>query len=131
MRSKLTALGLSTLAATVLACGSGTSDTAGPGVQDKAEDSKAGGKKVVLEVTGPKSADITYGLGTDQSQDNGAKLPWKKELTSKETLIIPTVVAQSKGSGEITCKITVDGKVVKENASSGQFAVVTCTADNV
>ncbi|MCX4468976.1 MmpS family protein [Micromonospora sp. NBC_01655] len=131
LRTKLTILGFSLLAATVLACGSGESDTAGPGAQDKAETAKTGGKSIVLEVTGPKSADVTYGIGTDQSQDNGAKLPWKKELTSKEAIIIPTVVAQSKGSGKIACKITVDGKVVKENASSGEFAVVTCTADNL
>ncbi|PZG14794.1 hypothetical protein C1I95_21000 [Micromonospora craterilacus] len=123
-----------------IACGAGESDTAGPGAQDQAagaaekggekKSDKKGGKKIVLEVTGPKTADVTYGLNADQSQANGAKLPWKKELTSKETIVIPTIVAQSKGSGKIKCKITIDGEVVKENASEGEFAVVTCTADN-
>ncbi|QOC95103.1 hypothetical protein D0Q02_07695 [Micromonospora craniellae] len=119
-----------------IACGAGESDTAGPGAQDQAAGAvdkgsgKKGEKEIILEVTGPKTADVTYGLGADQSQDNGAKLPWKKKLTSTETIIIPTVVAQSKGSSKIECKITIDGEVVKENASEGQFAVVTCTADN-
>ncbi|WP_431728255.1 MmpS family transport accessory protein [Verrucosispora sp. TAA-831] len=131
MRTKITTAGVAVLALMAIACGAGESDTAGPGAQDQAAGAadKKGEKKVILEVTGPKTADVTYGLGADQSQDNGAKLPWKKELTSKEAIIIPTIVAQSKGSSKIKCKITVDGEVVKENASEGEFAVVTCTAD--
>lgn len=125
MRTKLTIVALTALAATAIACGSGSSDTAGPGAQDKA--AAAGAKTVVLEVTGAKSADITYGLGADQSQDQGAKVPWKKELKSSDALLIATVVAQNKGGGTIACKITVDGKVVKENKSTGQYSVVTCS----
>ncbi|MER7472892.1 MmpS family transport accessory protein [Micromonospora sp. NPDC000018] len=138
MRNKTMIAGLAALAALTLACGSGSSDaddTKGPGAQGNeataAPAKDDGKKKIVLEVTGPKSADVTYGLNADQSQENGAKLPWKKELTSSEALVIPTVLAQSKGTGKISCKITIDGKVVKENSSSGQFAVVTCSADNL
>ncbi|MCW6008517.1 MmpS family protein [Micromonospora sp. CPCC 205371] len=80
-----------------------------------------------MEVTGAKSADITYGLGADQSQEQGAKLPWKKTLKSSEALVIPTIVAQNKGGGTINCKITVDGKVIKETAPKARSAVVTCT----
>ncbi len=85
-----------------------------------------------MEVTGPKTADITYSLGSDQSQENGAKLPWKKELTSNDSFALPMVSAQLMGSssGKIECRITVDGELAKENASSGEFAIVTCTADN-
>lgn len=126
MRNKTLIAGLTTLAAFAVGCGAGSDDTAGPGVQDE---KKGGGKKVVLEVKGPKTADVTYGLGTDQSQENGAKLPWKKEMTSSEDVLIASLVAQSKGTGEITCTITVDGKVAKTNKSSGEFAVVTCDAD--
>lgn len=127
MRNKLTVATIAVLAATALACGSGSDDTAGPGAQDGAAPAGDGKKTVVLEVTGPKTADITYGLGADQSQENGAKTPWKKELKSGDALLIATVVAQNKGSGEIACKITIDGKVVKENKSSGEFAMVTCS----
>lgn len=129
MRLSRTNIALFTVAAaTLLACGSG-GDAAGPGAQDDAGDKKSGGKSIVLEVTGAKSADITYGLGADQSQEQGAKVPWKKELTSKESLLIATIVAQNKGSGTIGCKITIDGKVAKENTSKGDYAVVTCTND--
>jgi hypothetical protein len=133
MRNKTTLAGFAALSALALACGSGSEDVAGPGAQDgKAEATAAAkSKKIVLEVTGPKSADITFGLGSDQSQDNGAALPWKKNLTSVEALIMPAVVAQSKGTGKIKCRISIDGKVVKENASTGEYAVVTCTADNI
>lgn len=113
--------------------GGGKSDTQGPGAQTGAADTKnnAGKKTVILEVTGAKAADVTYGLNANQSQENDAKVPWKKTLTSGETLTIATVVAQNKGSGTISCKVTVNGKVVKENSSKGEYAVVTCTAENL
>ena len=130
MRTKMTVAGLAALALLAVACGSGDKDTAGPGAQGGGSAAKSG-KTIVLEVTGPKSADITYGLGTDQSQEAGAALPWKKELTTRESVLVVTVLAQNKGTGDISCKITVDGKVAKENKSSGQFSIVTCTANNL
>lgn len=112
------------LAATVLACGVGDGDTEGPGT-----DSGTGKHTIVLEVTGPAAADITYSTGADQSQDNGTKLPWRKEITADRVPFAISVVAQSKGqTGEIVCRITVDAAVKKENKSAGQFAVVTCTS---
>lgn len=143
MRTKttLTLAGLAALAVLALGCGGGGNDVEGPGAQGDASSSTAakgdtgkkddGKKTIVFEVVGPKSADVTYGVSGDQSQDNGAKLPWKKTVTSGEAFLIPTVVAQSKGQGKITCKISIDGKLVKTNSSSGEFAVVTCTADNI
>jgi hypothetical protein len=119
------------VAATIVACGSGSSSNSnGPGAQDNgatAAASKAAKHTVILEVSGPKTADVTYGMEADQSQDNGTTLPWKKTLTADTLMLGASVYAQSKGtSGKITCKITVDGKVVKTNSSSGEYAVVTC-----
>jgi hypothetical protein len=115
----------------VIACSSGGSDTAGPGAQGAADDTVAesGDKTIIMEVTGAKKADITYGLNSDQSQANGAKVPWKKTLKSSEALTIGTLVAQNKGDGKITCTIKVNGKVVKTNSSEGEYAVVTCSTD--
>jgi hypothetical protein len=111
-----------------IACGMGDKDVAGPGAGQPASGGAAK-HTIVFDVAGPaEGADITYGVGADQSQDNGAKLPWRKETGSNETLIITALVAQSKGTAEITCTITVDGKVKKTNKSSGQFAVVSCSA---
>lgn len=82
---------------------------------------------VVFEVTGPPAADVTFGVGTDQAQENGVTLPWRKEQKVSADVLITVLLAQNKGSGDISCKITVDGKVVKENKSSGEFAIVTCS----
>ena len=84
-------------------------------------------KKILFEVTGPETADVTYGVGADQTQAIGTKLPWKHEASSTQDPLITVVTAQSKGAGEITCKISIDGKEVKTNKSSGEFAVVTCS----
>lgn len=117
--------------AVLLGCSSGgTGDTSGPGdVPDSAVTPAEDATTVIMEVTGPARADITYGLNADQSQANGAKLPWKKTMTTKEAFSFATVSAQNTGSGTIKCKLTVGGKVVKTNASEGQYAIVTCSAD--
>ena len=120
-----------------IACGAGGADTKGPGAQGDTEastpaDRKAAGTKTItFEVTGGGKADITYQVTSDQSQDNGAALPWSKTVTSKEALLVPTLVASSRSESDnssIRCKITVGGKVVKENASKGAYATVSCTA---
>jgi len=91
--------------------------------------------KIVFSVigNGAPTADITFGYTADLQQENGAKLPWTKEVDAKGDVVLPTITALSngEGAGSISCKITVDGKVVKENQSTGAFAVVTCTADKL
>lgn len=86
-------------------------------------------KKIEFQVSGPAGADVAYQVGGSQEQENGATLPWKKEKTSTDDPLIAVLVAQSKGSGEIICKILVDGTEVKTAKSTGEFAVVTCSTD--
>ena len=137
-------VGLATgLAVVGLACsGGGTDTTKGPGVDDNAgtstsPDSHQGSKKaasghsITFEVTGDgvdTANNITYGVGGNSSQDNGASLPWKKSSTAQDSFLMVDLVAQSgsDGNGSISCKITVDGKVLVENTSRGSYAVVTC-----
>ncbi|MDP9797323.1 hypothetical protein J2S43_005835 [Catenuloplanes nepalensis] len=145
MRRSAIVISALVLALTGIACsGAGATDggsAAGPGAQAAAtpqasavvESAAAGGpkgegQKIVLEVTGPAKAGVTYMLGADSSQDNGTALPWKKELTSADEFLYVSIVAQKDGAGaeDIACKITIDGKVVKENRSTGDYAVVTC-----
>ncbi len=87
----------------------------------------SGEKTILFEVTGPEAADVTFVIGTDQTQKNGEKLPFKHEATSTSDPLIAVITAQSKGNGDIVCKISIDGKEVKTNKSSGEFAVVTCS----
>lgn len=86
-------------------------------------------KTVVYEVTSDSgtAGNITYfGENAQQSQSTDVTLPWKsKEFDSSKTSI-KGVTAQNGGSGTITCKIIVNGKVEAENTSEGAYAVVSC-----
>ena len=85
---------------------------------------------VVFEVEGTGTAgNITYTTdGTASSaREASVRLPWRKEVqVAQRGVSATTVTAQNKSSGEIRCRITVDGKVIKEVSSSGLFTVVSC-----
>lgn len=129
MRSKTLAAILAVpLVAATLACGGTPKDPRGPGVTDSQTGKSE--RTVVFEVAGTtgSASNISYGMGANLSQDNGQKLPWRKESKSTDALLLTSLSAQSAGgSGTITCKITVDGALVAENTSQGQYAVVTCS----
>jgi hypothetical protein len=136
-RRVVTALIAIPTAAILIACGSGSKDNSpqeGPGAQKQSTPASAPTAKpkykhtIVMEITGPAKADITYLLGSDTSQDNGAKLPWKKTLHSNDDLVFASVSGQSKSgsdSSKISCKLTIDGKS-KPNTSTGAYAIVDC-----
>lgn len=109
-----------------------------PGVADEsaADDSTtSSGSIVVYEVLGDGTAmNVTYMKeGFSQEQQTSADLPFRKELQFTEHIgaISPlSLVAQNGDSpGDITCRITVDGAVVGESTSSGEYAVVTCNGN--
>ncbi|USX49940.1 MmpS family transport accessory protein [Lentzea sp. HUAS12] len=108
--------------------GTGTTEVEAPAAVQKP--APAAKKTVVYEVGGAGTANnITYTTDgmTSIQQEGDVKLPWSKtiELPTGEALQMVSVMAQAgKGTPEITVKITVDGKVVKEGKSSGQYAVV-------
>jgi MmpS family membrane protein len=100
---------------------------------ESAEPATGSGSVVVYEVIGRGSAkNITYMKeGSSQEQQTSAKLPWKKELQFKEKIgpiSSPLLLVAQNGtsSGDITCRISVDGTLVGESTSNGQYAVVTC-----
>jgi len=89
------------------------------------------GHTVTYKVLGSGSGLVTYTKeGFQQEQVNGAKLPWSKDLTFKNDITafsgLSLVVQHSRGGGDITCKILVDGTEVSSSTSSGAYAVVTC-----
>lgn len=88
--------------------------------------------KVVYTVAGAgKATDITYSTdgGSGTAQDSDAKLPWKKELTTKGLFSIYTLSATNgfEAKGSITCTITVDGKVLQTVTSKGAGATAMCS----
>lgn len=131
------------LIAAVAGGGSGDSPTstptpaAGAPAAPAAETAAAAGHTVTYQVTGPaKASNVTYTKeGFQMEQVSSAKLPWSKDLTFKDDVSAfsgLSLVAQNGGtSGDITCKILVDGKEVASSTSSGAYAVVTCSGANI
>ena len=97
---------------------------------------QSAGSVVVYEIVGRGSASmITYTKqGFSQEQQDSANLPFRKELKFDEQVdgLAPlSLTAQnSSRGGAITCRITVDGKVVTESTSNGQYTVVTCRGNS-
>ena len=89
---------------------------------------------VIYQVTGNgKTADVTYlninGDGTSGEQQNSnAKLPFSTTVHGKGDFSEYTLTAQLQSGSSISCTITVDGKVKAQQTSTGQYAVVSCTA---
>ena len=75
------------------------------------------------------SALITYSedANFNISQENGAELPWTKDLTIPSGSRILSLSAQNSGGGDISCSISVGGQVVDTATSSGDYAIVTCS----
>jgi hypothetical protein len=72
-----------------------------------------------------------------QSQDNAATPPWSKTVQVENSFINsfslvgqmnPSLDGSTPDGTTITCRITVDGEVIAEQTSTGQYAIVTCAA---
>ncbi|RJQ80448.1 hypothetical protein D5S17_08280 [Pseudonocardiaceae bacterium YIM PH 21723] len=83
---------------------------------------------VVYEVIGAGSANIGFTEGDLDSASAAADapLPFKKEVKVKGIAFAVNAI-RSGGDGPLACKITVDGKVVKESApQTGTMTSVEC-----
>ncbi|QLQ14397.1 MAG: hypothetical protein HZY73_11110 [Micropruina sp.] len=82
-----------------------------------------------------ESADITVSTASGTSQQQGVDVPlMNKNGEAGLHYYGPAVPgfayisAQNNGSGDLTCRIELDGKVIAQNTSSGRYAIVTCKA---
>lgn len=85
-------------------------------------------KRVIYEVYGPvDSAGAVSYADTDTRvvQAGFAGLPWSVAITTTVPAVIASVVAQG-SSGQIGCRISVDGVVKDERSVSGPGAQVSC-----
>ncbi|WP_227983226.1 MmpS family transport accessory protein [Nocardia spumae] len=83
-----------------------------------------------VEGTGPDSS-ITYsGRDFNIAQENGATLPWSKQVTidGLGKTVSLSATNDEKG-GDVTCRILLGDKVISEQKSSGPFASASCTGD--
>lgn len=83
--------------------------------------------QVTYEVTGTGSAStITFSRGTAVTRLSDTELPWTQASPTAEGPAEYTLTAAG-GSGEMSCKISVDGAVVSEEKSDGDLAAVSCS----
>ncbi|MFJ8580218.1 MmpS family transport accessory protein [Micromonospora sp. NPDC093277] len=77
---------------------------------------------VVYEVSGTETVDIQfYDANADFFQIDEVRTPWRMTFTADDRERVQ-VLAEPIGSGEVTCRITINGKVVSEE--SGGWRVV-------
>lgn len=83
--------------------------------------SAAAAQTVTYEVSG-SPADVTYGPAGSNAQGS-VPMDVTKPLA---TPIYVAITAQLQGSGTVTCKIKVDGKVIAQSTASGGYNIAQC-----
>ncbi|MET8836177.1 MmpS family transport accessory protein [Micromonospora sp. NPDC004540] len=79
--------------------------------------------RVVYEVTGTAAVDVQfYDANADFLQLDGVRSPWRLAFTANDRERVQ-IIASPTGSGEASCRITIDGKVVSQD--SGEYGA-TC-----
>jgi hypothetical protein len=83
--------------------------------------------EVVYEVTGTGTVNVQfYDANGDFLQADGVQPPWRLAFTANDRERVQIVALPGdQGSDAVTCRITIDGKVVSRD-SSASGAVATC-----
>lgn len=83
---------------------------------------------VTYQATGSKEAriDLTYQNETGGTVQESYIVPWKKDFKMNPGDFTYLSV-QINGTGEIACSISVDGVIVKQAKSSGQYVIASCS----
>ncbi|WP_085369508.1 MmpS family transport accessory protein [Leifsonia sp. NCR5] len=107
---------------------------------DKSSAAAAAPVTVTYEVNGDSTdASITYATLSDGKsgveQATAQTLPWSKELTVTkggdfDFKSFTLTGSNGQTGGDISCKITVDGKVVSNQTSTGPYATVSCNSSS-
>lgn len=91
----------------------------------------AAGHTVVFDATGVNGAtsagNVTYSVNYAIKQERGVPLPYGKEVTVDAVPHLYLWVQNAGAAGEVTCRIKVDGKVVREAVGRGPYGVCTVT----
>ncbi|MGW5259660.1 DUF4190 domain-containing protein [Microbispora sp. NPDC004025] len=96
----------------------------------------AGDHEVVFEAEGNGGAtsanNVTYNLGFDLKQEAGVPLPYTKTVTADDdTRTISLWVQNADDKGNVTCRIKVDGKTVREATAKGPYGVCRVQVDGL
>lgn len=86
---------------------------------------------VVFEAVGSGGAtsagNITYSVKFDIKQETGVPLPYSKEIKVDDVPYLYLWVQNASEKGKVTCRIKVDGKVVRRSVADGPYGVCTVT----
>lgn len=85
--------------------------------------------EVTYQVTGSATeASLTYQNGDGGTSQEKVSLPWSLTVKAPASNFL-YISAQNEGDyGDITCTISVDGKVIKTSTSSGSYTIASCSA---
>ncbi|KUH37978.1 MULTISPECIES: MmpS family transport accessory protein [Streptomyces] len=123
------------LAAAGLAFGLGACSQAADKATERVDSALSEEYQVTYEVTGANIESISYNGGGGDAMNpkletvEKPKLPWRKTVTLRgiEAPLV-TPVSISYDGAQATCKITHDGKVIKEASGKGAAATLSCVA---
>ncbi|WP_228979949.1 MmpS family transport accessory protein [Streptomyces sp. DH12] len=123
------------LAAAGLALGLGACSQAADEATERVDSALNETYQVTYEVTGANIESISYNGGGGDAMNpkletvEKPKLPWRKTVTLRgiEAPLV-TPVSVSYDGARSTCKITHDGKVLKEASGKGAAATLSCVA---
>lgn len=86
--------------------------------------------KVTIKVEGDSTdANITYTTDTGSEQVASPTLPFTKDFEVHGSTYGTLSVSNGQTGNTVTCTVTVDGKQVSTNTSSGQYANASCGYD--
>lgn len=78
--------------------------------------------------TGRNSVDLTYENASGNSQQETINVPWSIEFQAPAgQFVYLSGQLAVRGKSTVTCKILVDGQVVEEAESEGEYVIATCS----
>lgn len=81
---------------------------------------------------GAKTAEnVTYNVGASIGQESGVPLPYSKTVQASEDATVSLWVQNAGTAGSVSCRIKVDGKVVREATGEGPYGVCSVRADSL
>lgn len=78
--------------------------------------------------TGRSRVDLTYRNASGNSQQETINVPWSIEFQAPAgQFVYLSGQLAVKGKSTVTCKILVDGQVVEEAESEGEYVIASCS----
>lgn len=87
--------------------------------------------EVTVTITNPdlipvRSVDVTMATPSGITQRAGEGVPFSQSYTFGSGAAVVLSAQAGSGTGDVTCRITVNGLVISENTATGDYAVAMC-----